>query len=111
MAPDLFARLVDELVGNALKFSHPGTPIRVACSVDSGKMLLRVQDKGIGMTPEQIANVSAYRQFDRGLREQQGSGLGLAIVKRLAELHDGRMKIESELGAGTTLSVMLPCAK
>ncbi len=108
MAPDLFTRLVDELAGNAFKFSQPGQPVRIASTMAAGRFHLTVEDRGIGMTPGQISNISAYSQFDRGLREQQGSGLGLAIVKRLAELHGGQMKIRSEPGAGTTVTVSLP---
>lgn len=108
MAPDLFSRLIDELAGNAFKFSQPGQPVRISSRMTEGRCQLLVQDEGIGMTPGQIAGVSAYRQFNRGLREQQGSGLGLAIVQRLAELHGGSMKILSNPGAGTTVTVTLP---
>jgi signal transduction histidine kinase len=108
MAPDLFTRLIDELAGNAFKFSQPGQPVRIASTLDAGGFQLVVEDRGIGMTSGQIANLSAYTQFSRGLREQQGSGLGLAIVKRLADLHGGEMKIQSEPGAGTTVIVHLP---
>ncbi len=108
MASDLFTRLVDELAGNAFKFSQPGQPVRVAASSGNGTYMLAVQDRGVGMTPEQIASVSAYTQFDRRRHEQQGAGLGLAIVKRLAELHGGEFKIQSEPGAGTTVQVTLP---
>ena len=108
MASELFTRLVDELVGNAFKFSQPGQPVRVATTSDNGLFELAVEDRGVGMTPEQIAGVSAYTQFDRRRHEQQGAGLGLAIVKRLAELHGGECKIQSDPGAGTTVRVSLP---
>lgn len=108
MAPDLFTRLVDELVGNAFKFSQPGQPVRVTAGPCGGQFQLTVQDRGVGMTPAQIASVSAYTQFDRRQREQQGSGLGLAIVQRLASLHGGDCKIASGAGGGTTVAVRLP---
>jgi signal transduction histidine kinase len=108
MASDLFTRLVDELVGNAFKFSQSGHPVRVVTTSDNGFFKLAVEDRGVGMTPEQIASVSAYTQFDRRRHEQQGAGLGLAIVKRLAELHGGELKIQSEPGVGTTVHVSLP---
>lgn len=108
MASDLFTRLVDELVGNAFKFSKPGQPVRVATTSEKGLFKLAVEDRGIGMTPEQIASVSAYTQFDRRRQEQQGAGLGLAIVQRLAQLHGGEFKIQSEPGACTTVRVSLP---
>lgn len=108
MAPDLFTRLVDELVGNAFKFSQPGQPVRVAIDSENGHCKLAVQDRGLGMTPEQIASISAYTQFDRRRQEQQGAGLGLAIVQRLSQLHGGEFKIQSEPGSGTTFRVSLP---
>jgi signal transduction histidine kinase len=108
MAPDMFSRLIDELAGNAFKFSRPGQPVRISSTFEAGRFQIHVQDEGIGMTAEQVANVSAYRQFNRGLQEQQGAGLGLAIVKRLAELHGGSVKIVSTPGAGTRVTVMLP---
>jgi two-component system sensor histidine kinase/response regulator len=110
MAPDLFTRLVDELVGNAFKFSQPGQPVRVVTVSDNATFKLAVEDRGPGMTPEQIANVSAYTQFDRRRKEQQGAGLGLAIVQRLSQLHGGELRIQSEPGTGTTVQVSLPGA-
>jgi signal transduction histidine kinase len=111
MAPDLFTRLVDEITGNAFKFSQPGQPVRVTAVARGEQFQLTVQDRGLGMAAAQIANVSAYTQFERRAREQQGSGLGLAIAQRLAFLHDGALKIQSEPGQGTMVSVSLPVAR
>ncbi len=60
------------------------------------------------MTPEQVADIGAYMQFERKFYEQQGSGLGLTIAKRLAELHGGTLSIQSEPESGTTVVVKLP---
>jgi signal transduction histidine kinase len=60
------------------------------------------------MSAAQIAEIGAYRQFDRKLYEQQGSGLGLITSKRLAELLGGDLTIESTLDKQTTVRVMLP---
>ncbi|MCL1475921.1 hybrid sensor histidine kinase/response regulator [Argonema antarcticum] len=101
-------KLVEELMDNALKFSSPGTPIRVISSVKDNSLSLSILDQGRGMTDAQIANVGAYMQFERKLYEQQGSGLGLAIVKRLVELHGGELTLESISGEQTIACVTLP---
>ena len=110
LAQDLFTKLVDELAGNAFKFSPPGTPVRVTASLTEGQYALAVSDRGPGMSAEQIAAVGAYTQFDRNTREQQGSGLGLAIARRIVELHGGYFNIQSTEGAGTTVSATLPAS-
>jgi signal transduction histidine kinase len=101
-------KLVEELVDNAFKFSAAGTPVTVTNVVSNNVFTLTIRDKGRGMTPEQIAQVGAYRQFERKLYEQQGSGLGLTIAKRLSELHAGTLSIESVPDPETTVLVTLP---
>ena len=101
-------KIIEELIDNAAKFSDAGTPIRVTSSVDGDQYVVCVSDKGRGMTPEQVANIGAYMQFDRKLYEQQGSGLGLVISKRLVELHDGELTIDSTPEQGATVCVRLP---
>jgi signal transduction histidine kinase len=91
---DNLEKIVLELVDNAFKFSPSGTPVRITTSISDSYYFLTVNDKGLGMTPDQIAMIGAYMQFERKLHEQQGTGLGLAIVKLLAELHDGELTIE-----------------
>jgi len=108
MAQDLFMKLADELIDNALKFSVAGSAVRVEGSQGQGEYLLSVSDQGHGMTPEQVADIGAYSQFNRQTREQQGSGLGLAIVRRIAENHAGQFDIRSKVGEGTTVSLRLP---
>jgi signal transduction histidine kinase len=106
-APKL-QKLVEELVDNAFKFSSPGTPITLTSSLDNNMFALTISDEGRGMTAQQIAQVGAYAQFERKLYEQQGSGLGLIIVKYLAELHGGKLTIESIPEQKNTVHVYLP---
>ena len=102
-------KIIEELIDNALKFSSSGTMIQVNSTYINNKFTLSFIDHGRGMTSAQIAELGAYRQFERKLYEQQGSGLGLIIVKRLAELHGGELKIDSTPDEKTLVQVMLPC--
>ncbi len=108
MGEEYVRKIVEELVDNACKFSVGGTPVSVSASVQGDFYVLTVVNQGRGMTPEQIAQVGAYMQFERRIYEQQGAGLGLIICKRLAELHDGQLQIESVPGAETMVSVSIP---
>ncbi|EAW37293.1 response regulator [Lyngbya sp. PCC 8106] len=107
MAATRLAKLVEELVNNAFKFSEPGTPVSVKTEVKDNKFVLLISDKGRGMTPEQIEKIGTHLQFERKLYEQQGSGMGLSIVKRLVELHEGKLIIESIPNQQTTVRVEL----
>jgi signal transduction histidine kinase len=108
MSEDYLARIVDELVQNALKFSQPGTSISVSLGRNSGNVVLSVADHGRGFSTEHITRVGAYMQFERKLHEQQGLGLGLTIAKRLTELHGGTLSIASHRESSTTVTVKLP---
>jgi len=102
------AKIVEELLDNAFKFSLEGTPVLLSTLVENQTFILSVKDQGRGMTADQIAQLEAYRQFDRKLYQQAGLGLGLAIVQRLAELHGGKFKIESLPQQETIVCVSLP---
>ena len=102
------AKIVEELLDNAFKFSLEGTPVLLSTFVENQTFILSVTDKGRGMTTDQIAQLEAYRQFDRKLYQQAGLGLGLAIVQRLVELHGGEFKIESWPQQETIVCVSLP---
>ncbi len=108
MREDLLKKLVEELVDNAFKFSTSGSPVKVSMAVEDEHLVLRVNDKGRGLTPKQITRIGAYMQFDRKLHEQQGSGLGMVIAQRITQLHNGQFTIESEPNQHTTIIVKLP---
>lgn len=101
-------KIVTEILDNALKYSTPGTPIHISAAPVEGKFILSITDYGRGMSASQIAEIGAYRQFERKLYEQKGSGLGLVIVKRLAQLLGGGLTIESTLNQLTKVKVVLP---
>jgi two-component system, sensor histidine kinase and response regulator len=102
ISEDYLAKIVDELVHNAFKFSQAGTKVRVSLADSQNAVTLTVTDQGRGFSTEHITKVGAYMQFDRKMQEQQGQGLGLTIAKRLTELHGGTLVIQSQRGGGTT---------
>ena len=101
-------KIVEELLDNAFKFSLEGTPVLLSTLVENQTFVISVKDQGRGMTADQIAQLEAYRQFDRKIYQQPGLGLGLAIVQRLTELHGGEFKIESFPQQETIVCVSLP---
>ena len=110
ISEDYLARIVDELVQNAFKFSERGQRVSVTLSASPNGVMLSVTDRGRGFSTEHITRVGAYMQFDRKMQEQQGLGLGLVIAKRLTELHGGTLSIQSDRGTPTTIAVRLPKA-
>ena len=108
MSEEYLAKIADELVQNAFKFSEKGKPVTVKLSASSGGVTLTVSDRGRGFSADHIAKVGAYMQFDRKMHEQQGLGLGLVISKRLTELHGGTLAIQSGRDIATTVTVKLP---
>lgn len=103
-----FKKIFTELLDNGFKFSETGKKVSVEAFNDQRILHVRIMDQGRGLTPDQIARVGAHMQFDRKFYEQQGAGMGLIICKRLAELHGGSFKIQSEPLVMTTSTVELP---
>ena len=108
ISEDYLAKIVDELVQNAFKFSDSGKRVSVTLSGSPNGVLLSVTDQGRGFSTDHITKVGAYMQFDRKIQEQQGLGLGLVIARRLTELHGGTLSLQSERGVATTVAVRLP---
>ncbi|WP_156453017.1 sensor histidine kinase [Polycladidibacter stylochi] len=97
------------LLGNAAKFSSPESKIRLVLSQEEDLLMIEVKDQGIGIAQDQLENISMpYYQVETSNHKEQGAGLGLALVKQLLDLHQGHMQIESELGVGTTVRVLIP---
>jgi two-component system, OmpR family, phosphate regulon sensor histidine kinase PhoR len=105
-------QLLDNLLSNALRYGEPGTPVTVAARADGPMVRLSIGDRGEGIAPEHVARVTErfYRVDTSRSRSLGGTGLGLSIVKHIVERHRGRLKIDSKLGKGTTVHVLLPVA-
>ena len=116
--PDVWAdtgsltAVLTNLVGNGLKFRSPEVPARVVVSgeTERGRVVLHVDDNGIGIDPEYRERV--FRMFQRlHVREDYaGTGIGLAIVQQVAENHGGRVWVEPSALGGCRFSITLPAA-
>lgn len=105
-------QILSNLVSNAIKFTPEGGEVELTAQKEGENILFRVRDTGIGIKPEDHERVFlAFEQAESSYtREFNGAGLGLAISKKLVELHNGKIWLDSALGEGTTVHVLLPIA-
>ena len=113
--PTRLRQILVNLVGNAVKFTQTGR-VSVAMEFDPETSLLQfhVRDSGIGMTPEQLERIRRFEAFQQAdastTRRFGGSGLGLRISNMLATMMHGQILVESEIGSGSTFSLVLTAA-
>lgn len=103
-------RVLDNLLGNALKFTPKGGSITVCLKQEDKALVLEVTDTGIGIPADKLERIfERFYQVDGSMsRRYGGSGLGLSLVKEIVEAHAGSVEVESELGKGSTFRVRLP---
>ena len=103
-------RILENLVGNALKFTPEGGRVEVRAWEEGSRAVLEVEDTGIGMDPDTVEGLfEPFRQESEGLdREYEGTGLGLSIVEELVNRLGGAVEVETEKGHGTRITVRLP---
>ncbi len=106
MSEGYLKKIISEVVSNAFKFSENGNQVIVSMLSNDTSVMISVFDNGRGMTPEQIASVGAYMQFDRKIYEQQGPGLGLIIAKKITEVFGGQFSIESIVNENTKVNII-----
>ena len=108
MDEKLLRHILTNLLSNAIKYSPQGGNIQFNLTCDDNSVIFRIQDQGIGIPKEEQAELftSFYRCSNIG--NLPGTGLGLTIVKNAVELHGGQITVESEVGLGTTFTVILP---
>ncbi len=104
--------IVSNLLENAVKYGREGGRAELRVARDGPYVSVSVRDDGIGISPEDQAKV--FDEFYRARNEQTasitGTGLGLSLVKRLAEMHEGTVRVESVPGEGSTFTVSIPVA-
>jgi PAS domain S-box-containing protein len=105
-------RVVANLVDNAVKYSPPGTRIRIAGFCDADDVVLRVEDEGLGIPEDHLARVFEpfFRDTGGGWPAKPGTGLGLAVCRSIVHAHGGQIRAENLPGRGAALVISLPVA-
>ena len=109
---DRLGQVLLNLLSNAAKFTEPGGLVSLEAEARDGRVEIRVRDTGIGIAPEQRAEVfEPFVQLDRGLtRTTEGTGLGLAISRDLARAMGGDLAVDENPGGGSVFTLSLPMA-
>ncbi len=103
--PERLEAALDCLVENAVKFTDQGDSIRIEAHIDRGEAVLTVSDSGIGIPPEEVADVFETFRTGSASPDRAGSGLGLAIVAAIAEALHGSVEVHSVVGSGTRFTI------
>ncbi|MEM4633969.1 MAG: HAMP domain-containing sensor histidine kinase [Candidatus Anstonellaceae archaeon] len=111
--PDMLDVILRNMVSNAIKYSRDGGKIRVeAQNKSDGMVEIKIIDQGIGMSKETASKIFEINRKGRlsqpGTRGEEGTGLGLVLVKRMVEANGGSIEVQSEVGVGTTFTIILP---
>lgn len=103
-------KLIKNLISNAIRYNKLGGAVNIWIEKKETEIAIKVQDDGIGIAKEYQSDIFErfYRVDKARSRDEGGSGLGLAICKWVAEVHGGKISVDSEPGAGSTFSVELP---
>src|SRR5262249_36246123 len=111
---DALRSAIQNIVGNAVKYSQGGGSVDVAIDVvhDAAIVRIRVADRGIGIDAGDLPHI--FQPFYRGRRavdaQVRGSGIGLSVVQHVIHAHGGDVHVDSRVGTGTTVTVVLPAA-
>lgn len=106
-----FSNIIANLLDNAIKYSKDPTKLVVETSNNSSKTIaIKIKDNGIGMSKETIAHIfeKFYRAHTGNLHNVKGFGLGLSYVKSVVDAHNGKIKVDSTLGKGSTFTLEFP---
>lgn len=106
---DRMVQAIGNLVANAIRATPEGGEVTVHCATDEQcNLVFTVQDTGRGIPPAQLATL--FDRFERPRERTRTTGLGLTIVKGIVDAHGGTVAVESQVGRGTTFTVVIPCA-
>ena len=108
--PVRLRQVLDNVVGNAIKYSNNGGEVLISIKAEDDQLILQVTDNGPGITPGDQPHI--FDKFYRGTNtKEEGSGLGLAIVKTIVDAHQGRIWVESTAGKGSSFFIVLPVSE
>jgi signal transduction histidine kinase len=107
---ELLTVALNNLVENAIRYAPEGTTVAITAQRTNGTITIAVTDQGQGMPPEALPHIwdRFYRVDPSRSRESGGNGLGLAIVHKAVEAMHGHVAVTSEVGKGSTFSIILP---
>ncbi|MBR5654398.1 MAG: HAMP domain-containing histidine kinase [Prevotella sp.] len=107
-----FTNMIYNLMDNAIKYRKPEKPVNLTIHTwnDKDRLFCSIADDGIGIKKENLKKIfdKFYRVHTGNVHDVKGFGLGLAYVKKIVDLHDGEIKVESDLGKGTKFTISLP---
>ena len=106
--PVRLRQVLDNVVGNAIKYSDQDGEVNVSIKAEGDQIILQVSDNGPGIPVQDQTRIFDKFYRGRNMDNQEGSGLGLAIVKSIVDAHQGRIWVESNLGQGSTFFIVLP---
>jgi len=108
--PGAMAQVINNLLENAYKYSGGSTSIDVKMEQLENQLHFSVKDYGYGINMNEIPKIfdRFYRIGDPLTREVKGSGIGLTIVKQIIEAHQGDIEVQSQIGIGSTFTIVLP---
>ncbi len=110
--PIQLRQVVDNLLGNAIKYTPSGGAITVLARKEQDQVILQVGDNGPGIPPDEQSKIfDRFYRASNASKNAQGTGLGLAIVKTIVENHRGRIWVDSKMGRGSVFTVVLPIAE
>ena len=102
-------QVVLNLLSNAIKFTPEGGRIELRAVPVDGSVEVSVSDTGVGIAPEdQEAVFEEFRQVGTAEKKAEGTGLGLTLCRKFVELHGGRIRVQSEVGRGSTFTFTIP---
>jgi|SRR5215204_2088009 len=111
--PVHFRNLISNLIDNAVKYSKGNLLLKINTSNTNRNLIIRFEDNGIGMSKETVRRIfeKFYRAHTGNIHNVKGFGLGLSYVKTIIDAHNGKIKVDSTLGRGSTFTIEVPLLK